>query len=274
MAPSSSSAYAPIFGSSGLPSAVYSRRLSFFPWSTFMGLFDLKQGSTVISLFALFNKIAGVYGILAVFSGGTFAQVSLYAYSILSIGALLWGLRGISDEDPRVVLRYSHFFAFDHLLSSFWTFFFAYSTFSAPHKGERPPLALHQQGLMDLIENLELQYEIPGKVQHHSPITGEARVHGAQEVWNFEKGFAATVLIAGWLLKIFFALTLYSYALHLRHNTVSSSLRYSLDASSCTNKARVTCVIFSTHHYHLRNHHKPACTTFYCNLTEQLQTMT
>lgn len=72
-------------------------RFTFFPFTSFLGLFDLKQGSSVISLFAMFNKIAGVYGILAVFSGGTIAQVSLYLYSIVSIGALLWGLRGISD---------------------------------------------------------------------------------------------------------------------------------------------------------------------------------
>ena len=74
----------------------------FFPWRSFVGLFDLKQGCEVISLFALFNKIAGIYGILAVFSGGTAAQVSLYLYIIASIGALLWGIRGISDVSSRV----------------------------------------------------------------------------------------------------------------------------------------------------------------------------
>ncbi len=84
----------PVGGPSSLSAQ---RRFALFPWTSFLGLFDLKQGSSVLSLFALFNKIAGIYGILAVFSGGTAAQVSLYVYSIASIGALLWGLQGISN---------------------------------------------------------------------------------------------------------------------------------------------------------------------------------
>lgn len=64
---------------------------------------DLKIGCSIITLFALFNKIAGVYGIIAVFQGGTFAQLSLYVYSIGSILGLLWGLKGISDVSRRRV---------------------------------------------------------------------------------------------------------------------------------------------------------------------------
>jgi inositol phosphorylceramide synthase regulatory subunit len=99
-------------------------------------------------------------------------------------------------------MLYSHFFILDHLLSSFWTFYFGYLTFSAPHNGDRPPLAAHQQGLMELIEHLEEEYEIPGKVLHHQPLTGDARISGAHKVWREEKGFAGGVLFAGWLLKV------------------------------------------------------------------------
>ncbi len=99
-------------------------------------------------------------------------------------------------------MLYAHFFIVDHLLSSFWTFYFAFLTFTAPHNGDRPPLAPHQAGLMDLIETLEQEYEIPGKVLHHQQLTGEARVAGAQSVWKYEKGFATSVLLAGWFLKV------------------------------------------------------------------------
>lgn len=58
---------------------------------------DLKLGASVISLLGLLNKIAGVYGILAVFTGGTLAQVSLYVYSIATLMLFLWGLRNIAD---------------------------------------------------------------------------------------------------------------------------------------------------------------------------------
>jgi len=72
-----------------------------FPVSSFIGLMDLKIGCSIITLFALFNKIAGVYGIIAVFQGGTLAQLSLYVYSIGSIVGLLWGLKAISDVSKR-----------------------------------------------------------------------------------------------------------------------------------------------------------------------------
>ena len=100
------------------------------------------------------------------------------------------------------MMIYSHFFTLDHLVSSVWTFYFAYLTFTSPHDGERPPLAAHQQGLMELIEHLEEEYEIPGKVQHHAPLTGDARIQGANQVWSEERGFAAGVLLAGWMLKV------------------------------------------------------------------------
>ena len=45
-------------------------------FTSFLGFMDIKVGCQIISLFSLFNKIAGVYGIIAVFQGGTFAPVS------------------------------------------------------------------------------------------------------------------------------------------------------------------------------------------------------
>ncbi|CEH16821.1 Protein of unknown function DUF1753, Golgi [Ceraceosorus bombacis] len=206
-------------------------RLTFRPpsqqvraWITsFMLLLDLKVGCTVITFFALFNKIAGIFGIIAVFSGGTFAQITLYIYSIGTIGLLLWALRGISDENACKTLRFAHLFLADHLVSSFWTLHFAMHWYTLqPHDGSKPQLAPHQAGLMDLIEKIENSYEIPGSIKHHVPLAGQERVDAAQQVWKEERSFSAAVLAAGWVLKVYFALILYSYALHLRHGTYHS----------------------------------------------------
>lgn len=43
--------------------------------SSFVGFFDIKLGVTIISLLSLLNKVAGVYGVLAVFTGGSLTQV-------------------------------------------------------------------------------------------------------------------------------------------------------------------------------------------------------
>lgn len=70
-------------------------RFSLF--KSFLYLLDLKVGCTILTLFNLFNKSAGVFGLLAIFQGGTLAQLTLYAYSLGTIFSSLWGLRGISE---------------------------------------------------------------------------------------------------------------------------------------------------------------------------------
>jgi hypothetical protein len=49
----------------------------------------------VIHELQLLNKVAGVYGLIAVLTGagGTFPQISLYMYSALALAGLVWGLK-------------------------------------------------------------------------------------------------------------------------------------------------------------------------------------
>jgi hypothetical protein len=41
----------------------------------------------------LINKVAGVYGLITILVGGSFAQLSFYAYSVATLFAFLWALR-------------------------------------------------------------------------------------------------------------------------------------------------------------------------------------
>jgi hypothetical protein len=54
----------------------------------------------------LLNKVAGVYGLIAVLTGagGSFAQLSLYIYSAIALVALGWGLRAVKEVGVVVVL--------------------------------------------------------------------------------------------------------------------------------------------------------------------------
>jgi len=170
--------------------------------TSFFFILDLKVGCTIITLFALFNKIAGIYGIIAIFQGGTFSQVSLYLYSIFTIFVFLWAIQGISDEDTPRVMKFSHVFLADHMLSSTWTLYFGLDWFLyMKHDGEKPKLNEYQEGLMGLIERIESQYET-GKNVHHQPLEGQARIDAAQSVWKGERGFSAGVLSLGWLIKV------------------------------------------------------------------------
>ena len=65
--------------------------------SFFFTLFDLKLGSEIITWFAILNKVAGFYGLLAIFSGGTLAQLSMYLYSVASIFLFSWGAKQIGE---------------------------------------------------------------------------------------------------------------------------------------------------------------------------------
>lgn len=89
------------------------------PLSSFLGFLDLKTGVVIALFFAvsrlecesftrtdirddsrqLLNKVAGVYGLVAVLTGagGSVAQLSLYIYSIVGFVALAWGLKSISQ---------------------------------------------------------------------------------------------------------------------------------------------------------------------------------
>jgi hypothetical protein len=79
--------------------------LTFKPLSVFLYGVDLKLGATLVSLLGLLNKVAGVYGIMAVFTGGTFAQVSLYVYSVATLLVFLWGLKSIAEVGHFLKIR-------------------------------------------------------------------------------------------------------------------------------------------------------------------------
>ncbi|GAA5987497.1 hypothetical protein JCM10908_001978 [Rhodotorula pacifica] len=182
---------------------------------SFCGM-DLKLGATLVSLFALLNKVAGAYGMLAVvLSGGAalsqpLGQITMYLYSIVSLVGFIWGLQKISEENGDKTLRYAHLFAIDHLVGTVYTTFFAVVWYVyVPHDGKR-------------IANSEAQKAMMGGSQTGIIMDDAARTAAAMGVWQSERGFSAAVLVIGWLLKVYFVAILYSFAQHLRHGTYAS----------------------------------------------------
>ncbi|KAJ7151732.1 Inositolphosphorylceramide synthase subunit Kei1-domain-containing protein [Mycena filopes] len=182
-------------------------RKGLWPFNSFLGLLDLKTGVTIALLFALFNKIAGFYGLIAVLTGagGSFAQLSLYIYSVLGLAALGWGLQVVKAEDPRKTLYFAHLFSADYVLSTSWTAYFAVAWwFHNPHDGARQTNSQAQQDLIAIAH-------LTGPV-----LTDEQRAEAARLIWNAEKGMAFAVIVISWLSKIYLGALIYSYALHLR----------------------------------------------------------
>jgi len=186
-----------------------------WPLSSFLGLLDIKTGVTIALLFAVFNKVAGIYGLIALATGadGSFSQFSLYLYSLGALFALFYGLRAVGEEDPKNTLYFAHFFFADHIFSTAWTVFFAVVWwFQTPHDGKR-------------LANSPAQLQIIEASPQHSSMSDEQRAFAAGEIWNHEKGTALVVIVLSWLSKIYLDLLIYSYATHLRKGSYRSLLR-------------------------------------------------
>ncbi|OCH96323.1 DUF1753-domain-containing protein [Obba rivulosa] len=203
------------------------------PLSSFLGLLDIKTGALMVVFFALINKVAGVYGLIAVLTGagGSAAQLSLYIYSVLGLAALAWGLKAISKEDPKQTLYFAHLFFADHVLSTAWLVFFSVVWWVyTPHDGRRTVNSEAQKSLA----NGSPKYEM------HN-VTDAERVEAATALWKEEQGLATAVLVLGWIAKIYFAALMYSYAIHLRKGTYRSlpRSRSAIPAPASTNGSAI-----------------------------------
>ena len=49
------------------------------------------------------NKVAGIYGLVAVFTGGSLAQLSMYIYSVVLLFVYVWGIRATSAVSLRIL---------------------------------------------------------------------------------------------------------------------------------------------------------------------------
>lgn len=52
----------------------------------------------------LINKVAGVYGLITIFVGGTFVQLLFYAYSVATLFAFLWALRIVKSVSSLTII--------------------------------------------------------------------------------------------------------------------------------------------------------------------------
>ncbi|KAJ3926177.1 MAG: Inositolphosphorylceramide synthase subunit Kei1-domain-containing protein [Lentinula lateritia] len=196
-----------------------------WPLSSFLGVLDLKTGVTIALLFAVFNKVAGVYGLIALATGagGSFSQFSLYLYSLFALFALFYGLKAVGQEDPKNTLYFAHFFFADHVFSTAWTVFFAVVWwFQTPHDGRR-------------MANSPAQLQIINASPGYHNMTDAQRELAAEQVWNHEKGTALAVIILSWLSKIYLALLIYSYATHLRKGSYRSLSRTRVPGAASPN---------------------------------------
>merc|ERR1712093_869416 len=97
-----------------------------------LGFISLRSATELIFLTLLFNKVTGLYGILAIFTGYELnaLQLSHYVYSLIVLGLISWLFAAIRQpEQPLKVVGLAFLLILDSLINAIYTSFFGASWF-------------------------------------------------------------------------------------------------------------------------------------------------
>lgn len=163
----------------------------------------------------MLNHVAGVYGLLSAFTGGSLAQISYYVYSSATLAAFVWGIKAVaevrdaeqelftstsadwlakpSQENSSRTLRLAHLYLFDHALQTLFTLYFAnVYWYGTPHDGRR---IINSQAQQDLIDLAISRGEVPAEREYDVQAVAEG-------LWRQERTTAAICLVGIWLIKV------------------------------------------------------------------------
>ncbi|KAF9308188.1 hypothetical protein BGZ91_007921 [Linnemannia elongata] len=156
-----------------------------------LGILELKTGVTIITVFAILNKVSGFFGI---FANGGLAKVIMYLYSVFATFAFAWGLYGVLIDNTKIVGRYALAYVIDLIINAVQTIILAVTWFMTRN---------------DLLG--EPQPDQAGD-STSTPITDDVR-----QDFQFEGGISILILLALWCLHLYFALVVWSYSHSLIH---------------------------------------------------------
>src|SRR5882757_5952579 len=102
----------------------------------------LSTGASLITLSLLINKLAGLYGILALFTGYALSpfQLSMYVYSTFALFLSAYLGSHIRTQSPLQCLALAWFYVLDSIVNAAYTVAFAVTWFLvlAQHNGGVP----------------------------------------------------------------------------------------------------------------------------------------
>lgn len=215
----------------------------------------LRTGTELITLTILINKVTGVYGILALFTGYHLSglQLSMYIYSIgaLILTAIL--APHIRKQTPLQCIALAWFYALDSIVNALYTAAFAFSWFlvlarhTAPLDGAEKKLTAPGSDMIDDTAGFtNPQYNVSHvDVVGADGLVGHASSDGTAAAANSGGGvIGSTILQSGsiasvavisalWAIRLYFILVMMSYARGvLRQNIVSSSAAQGVPATA------------------------------------------
>ncbi|KAB8342883.1 hypothetical protein FH972_022480 [Carpinus fangiana] len=206
---------------------------------SFLGLMSLRTGTELIVLTIIFNKISGLYGLLALLTGFhlSYLQLSMYVYSLGALVLTATLAPHVRKQSPLQCLALAWFYLLDSLINATYTAAFGVSWFVvlAQHAAPSPEgAALSPPGgkMMDDVAGFTTpKYNVTqvdalvepadgaltgqeGTLAGHNAGDRRAVAEGALSAVIFEKGSIASVAIisALWLVRLYFILVVIAYA--------------------------------------------------------------
>ncbi|KAH0439962.1 hypothetical protein CcaCcLH18_02679 [Colletotrichum camelliae] len=171
---------------------------------TFLGCISLQTGTEVISLILLFNRLTGLYGLLAILTGYEISatQLSMYLYSLGVVVCLAMFLPHIRRNSPFEALGLAWLYIIDTILNIAYTTFFAvgwylHSTALDKHPGSAGVPAAAGIAEEALANGAPVVPDVPKTTKHIGP----------QESW-MSLGLIITVT----LMRVYFAVVVMSFA--------------------------------------------------------------
>lgn len=195
-----------------------------------LGFISLRSATELIFLTILFNKVTGLYGILAVFTGYDLnaLQLSHYIYSLVILGLVAWLFSAIrKPEQPLKVLGLAFILILDSVINAIYTGLFGAGWFIvlAQHlnEGKINDTAPGTGTIDDTSgftspEHNVTNVEIVVEPDTESLVGQKGTAYGEQSVTFssavFESGSMASITVISllWIIRVYFCLVVLSYA--------------------------------------------------------------
>ncbi|PWW72179.1 DUF1753-domain-containing protein [Tuber magnatum] len=193
----------------------------------FLGVLDLQHGAELILVCTLFNKISGLYGIIAMLIGAEIStlQLSMYFYSLLMFGALIYTLPKLHQRNPLAAISFAYLYLADSLINALYTLLFGISWFlvlASKYSSAVRPI----KSAGETIDNTagftssEFNASEVDVVTYPSASGQDAVAIGSGEGTSFlpsgvlQPGDSASILIISmiWLIRIYFVIIVMAFA--------------------------------------------------------------
>lgn len=175
-----------------------------------LGFISLQTGTEFISLMLVFNKLTGVYGILAIFTGFELSllQFSTYLYSILVLVSLAILVPHLRKQSPLECLLLAWIYIVDTIINCACTTFFAvqwYLASTADPDAQQQSDAAESPDDTDLPGNVSIETVAAEKrAEHFARNPGAAMPH--------DTAFSIVLITAVTLIRVYFSLVIAAYA--------------------------------------------------------------